>query len=57
MQINALYDADADPVAPHGLIGQSYDGDNVGVDGEQDVYKVRAAARPPSVTLRSRFAE
>lgn len=36
--INALYDADQDVVAPHGLIGQSYDGDNLAVDGATDDY-------------------
>jgi len=39
VQVNALYDADHDVVAPHGLIGQSFDGDDVGVDGAQDDYK------------------
>jgi len=32
----ALYDADHDVVAPHGLFGQSYDGDDVAVDGKVD---------------------
>ena len=32
VQLNPLYDADHDVVAPHGLIGQSWDGDGVGVD-------------------------
>lgn len=36
--ISAQYDADHDVVAPHGLIGQSYDGDNIAVDGEMDDY-------------------
>jgi len=35
----ALYDADHDPVAPHGLFGQSYDGDNLAVNGKMDQYK------------------
>ena len=30
IHIEPLYDADSDPVAPHGLIGQSYDGDGFG---------------------------
>merc|ERR1712118_390383 len=38
VQINALYDADHDVVAPHGLVGQSWDGDNVAVAGAQDDY-------------------
>jgi len=36
--IEPLYDADSDPVAPHGLIGQSYDGDGQGIDGAVDDY-------------------
>ena len=38
VQLNPLYDADHDAVAPHGLIGQSWDGDGVGFDGAQDGY-------------------
>jgi len=38
VHIQPLYDADADPVAPHGLIGQSYDGDGQGVSGAMDDY-------------------
>ena len=38
VQLNPLYDADHDPVAPHGLIGQSWDGDGVAIDGAQDDY-------------------
>jgi len=37
--VEAQYDADSDPVAPHGLIGQSYDGDGIAVDGKQDDYR------------------
>jgi len=40
-QINPLYDADHDVVAPHGLIGQSWDGDGVAVDGAQDDYTAK----------------
>ena len=36
--ISAQYDADHDVVAPHGLIGQSYDGDGIAVDGATDDY-------------------
>lgn len=39
VSVDTLYDADHDVVAPHGLIGQSYDGDLVGLDGAQDDYK------------------
>ena len=37
-QLYPLYDADHDVVAPHGLIGQSWDGDGIGIDGAQDNY-------------------
>jgi len=39
VHIEALYDADTDPIAPHGLIGQSYDGDKIPMDGELDDYE------------------
>ena len=32
------YDPEKDSVAPHGLIGQSYDGDGEGIDGATDDY-------------------
>jgi len=34
--IQPLYNVDADVVAPHGIIGQAYDGDNLAVDGKID---------------------
>ncbi len=37
--IQPLYDADADVVAPHGIIGQAYDGDSLAVDGKMDDHK------------------
>lgn len=40
VDVAARYDADHDVVAPHGLIGQSYDGDNLAVDGAQDDYRL-----------------
>ena len=40
VDVAARYDADHDEVAPHGLIGQSYDGDNLAVDGAQDDYRM-----------------
>ena len=40
VDVAALYDADHDVVAPHGLIGQSYDGDSIAVDGAQDDYRM-----------------
>jgi len=39
VQVNALYDADHDVVAPHGLVGQSWDGDDEGIAGAQDDYR------------------
>jgi len=42
VKMSALYDADKDVVAPHGLIGQSYDGDGVGVSGKLDNYMTTA---------------
>jgi len=38
IHIEPLYDADSDVVAPHGLIGQSYDGDGQAVNGKMDDY-------------------
>jgi len=38
IHLEALYDADKDQVAPHGLIGQSYDGDGLATDGRKDDY-------------------
>jgi len=37
--IQPLYDADSDVVGPHGIIGQSYDGDSLAVDGRMDEHK------------------
>merc|ERR1712113_1111620 len=36
VEIVALYDADSDVVAPHGIFGQAYDGDKIAVDGAVD---------------------
>jgi len=36
IEISPLYDADADVVAPHGIFGQAYDGDKIGVNGKMD---------------------
>jgi len=41
IHVEPLYDADSDPVAPHGLIGQSYDGDGQAVHGATDDYSSR----------------
>jgi hypothetical protein len=37
LQVQALYDADNDVVAPHGIFGQAYDGDGTGVHGKRDL--------------------
>jgi hypothetical protein len=37
--VKPLIDADHAKVAPHGLMGQGYDGDEVGIVGKRDVYK------------------
>jgi hypothetical protein len=39
LEVKPLYDADADLVAPHGLWGQSFDGDGMAVDGAVDAPK------------------
>merc|ERR1712083_947243 len=36
IEIVALYDADSDVVAPHGIFGQAYDGDKMAIDGAVD---------------------
>uniref|UniRef100_A0A7S4F9R6 Uncharacterized protein n=1 Tax=Chrysotila carterae TaxID=13221 RepID=A0A7S4F9R6_CHRCT len=36
IEIEPLYDADSDVVAPHGIIGQAYDGDDIGIHGKLD---------------------
>jgi len=36
VSISPLYNADSDVVAPHGIIGQAYDGDALAVDGRID---------------------
>jgi len=36
VSISPLYNADSDVVAPHGIIGQAYDGDALAVDGKID---------------------
>ena len=38
VSLTPRFDADHAKVAPHGLIGQSYDGDDVGIDGAVDDY-------------------
>jgi len=38
--ISAIGNVDSDPVAPHGLIGQTYDRDTTKVDGKMDNYNV-----------------
>jgi len=36
IEITPWYDADHDVVAPHGIFGQAYDGDKIGVNGKKD---------------------
>jgi len=40
VQLTPLFDADHATVAPHGLIGQSYDGDDVAILGKVDRYSL-----------------
>jgi len=42
VKVDARYDADSDVVAPHGIIGQSYDGDASPVYGAVDDYHLEA---------------
>merc|ERR1719352_1988053 len=35
--LKPLYDVEKDPVAPHGLIGQSWDGDDADFEGARDL--------------------
>jgi len=39
VSVQPLYDADADPVAPHGILGQAYDQDKLAVSGKVDEQK------------------
>ena len=41
VSITPRFDADHAAVAPHGLIGQSYDGDSYGIIGNTDSYLTR----------------
>jgi hypothetical protein len=36
IELYPLYDADKDPVAPHGIFGQAYDDDDLAIDGTID---------------------
>lgn len=40
VRIQPLYDVTSDPVAPHGLLGQTYDGDARPLHGKRDRYDV-----------------
>ena len=48
--IQPLYDADNDVVAPHGIIGQAYDGDSVAVNGKMDEHKGKESTTVAQVT-------
>jgi len=39
VSVQPLYNPDADPVAPHGVLGQAYDQDKLAVDGKLDEEK------------------
>lgn len=39
MTVHPLFDADHAAAAPHGLLGQAYDGDGIGVIGATDDYR------------------
>jgi len=46
LEIRPTYPVDRDPVAPHGLIGQTYDRDRFEVNGRQDNYSLLDDGRP-----------
>jgi len=43
IKVNTLHDTSQSKAFPHGIIGQSYDGDDVAVFGETDNYKVEGS--------------
>lgn len=46
IEIQPLYDVASDPVAPHGLLGQTYDGDARPLHGKRDRYDILDDGRP-----------
>ena len=45
VHFNPLYNVAHDPVAPHGLVGQSLDGKNSARDGKKDDYSADEVCR------------
>ena len=52
-----LYDADHDVVAPHGLLGQSFDGDDVAVDGARDEHGLEKVRKGNSASEMTTTAQ
>ena len=46
VEVKPTYAVDYDPVAPHGLLGQTYDGDALEVNGRRDSYAQLDDGRP-----------
>jgi hypothetical protein len=57
LTIHALVDADKDPVAPHGLIGQTFDRDDVEVDGALDDYTGKLVDRINRLVITQAMGE
>jgi hypothetical protein len=45
-QVQPLYDTMTDVVAPHGLLGQTYDGDRRPIHGKRDRYNILDNGQP-----------
>jgi hypothetical protein len=45
-QVQPLYNVMTDPVAPHGLLGQTYDGDRRPIHGKRDRYDYLDNGKP-----------
>lgn len=57
IQATPLYDAENDTVAPHGIFGQSFDGDAVAVDGARDKENVGTKDKAGRVVERTTAAQ
>lgn len=42
-ELQVQHGASSRTIAPHGIVGQSWDGDNLAVDGKQDDYEIEAS--------------
>lgn len=51
IDVQPLYDIMSDPVSPHGLLGQTFDGDNSPLHGKQDRYDLLDDGRPTRARL------